>query len=304
MNTRLEKKLTTLCMGPKIEEGALTEIYKADYSELLSKTVAVKKMKKEFSHISDYAEILSAEANLLSKLSHPNLPLFLNYFTEEDEAYLVLEYIPGWNLREILNKHRRFKQQIPEWLILWIISTICQTLHYIHHAKTDEGLELEITHGDMNPKNILINQMGHLKLIDFSISQSIYGKLGENNRIGKGSISYMPHEQALHKSMDSRSDLFSLGVMFFELYTGAKPFQGQNKFEVEYNLLNQELSEQNLPEKMDKHLKSTLLKALSKDPSRRFQKASEFEKAVATFMHLKYPGLINDDIAQYLSSLS
>jgi serine/threonine-protein kinase len=161
---------------------------------------------------------------------------------------------------------------------------------------------MEIVHGDINPKNILMSSEGNLKLIDLGISQSQEHKMGQEDRVGRGSISYMAPEQASRKLMDSRSDLFSAGVILYELLIGEKPFQGKDRFEVEKNLFAKEISASSLPDKISPQLKPIIIKALRKKPDERYQNAVEMEKDLSLYVKLKYPGLVSADLAEYLTS--
>ncbi len=284
-----------------IGQGELTYIYKSKFP-LNGKTVALKKLKDEYLNEAKFVCTLDAEARILSQLHHPNILEFYDYISNEEAHYLALEYVEGWNLRHIIDQHQRHGLKMPLWLSIWIMKELCDTLYYLHNAQDEKEKSLQIVHGDINPKNILLSKTGYFKLIDFTISQSKEFKIGSEERIGKGTLSYMAPEQAFKQSMDSRSDLFSTGVVFYELLTGEKPFSGKDKFEVEKNLKSYEISPENLPQQIDPLLKTILVKSLDKNPQNRFQNTETFSEAITSFMKNNHLSVTKENVAQYLNS--
>lgn len=276
----------------KIGEGAVSEIFKAKGASQLQPVVALKRLKEEYSEDRHFQEMLEAEARLLARLGHPGLVQFYNFAPAGAQRGLIMEWVEGWNVKSILERHRERRQRVRTFLALWIAAALCHALHYLHL----QG----IVHADINPKNLMLTREGHFKLLDLGIAQGPEARFGEIERVGKGSISYMAPEQAQGTHLDEKSDLFSAGIVLYEMLCGKRPFQGKNRFEVEAELLGREIGPEQLPDRLDGRLKVILLKALQKDPARRFGSAAEFGKELSTFMNLRYPGLIPEDIADLL----
>jgi serine/threonine-protein kinase len=297
-----QKEVGPYILLEELAQGATTILYKARAPHFLGQTVVIKLLAEECAHDSECLEAMRVEAGLLSRLSHPNIIKILDYNFKQDTPYSVFEYVQGWNLRSVINQHGKNKMAVREWYSLSVILELCRALHYLHRETDPTGKSMEIVHGDINPKNILMSSEGNLKLIDLGISQSQEHKMGQEDRVGRGSISYMAPEQASRKLMDSRSDLFSAGVILYELLIGEKPFQGKDRFEVEKNLFAKEISASSLPDKISPQLKPIIIKALRKKPDERYQNAVEMEKDLSLYVKLKYPGLVSADLAEYLTS--
>lgn len=303
MPTEVENNLSSFVSQKEIAEGANTQLILASAKHLLDKKVVLKQLKPEYLHDPELVKSLELEAKILLNLSHPNVIEIYDYICSHSQQTLVLEYIEGWTLREIIKRHNEVEKKIPEWFILWFIVELYRTLECVHHSKNDKNEPLEITHHDINPKNLIVTREGNFKLIDFSIAQSRYGKAGQFPHIGKGSISYMAPEQILGKDMDLRTDLFSSGIVLFEMLFGKKPFEGTNQFEIRKRILHIEVTTNNTFRKLDEIIQEVVLKSLNKDPLKRYQSAAEMESELAPYFHLKYPGLISWDIAKYLENL-
>jgi len=205
----------------KIAEGALTTLYKAEHTAT-GRVVVVKALSGATSPTSSFAAQIDREASVLSSLSHPNVVLLIDFVTEP-KKYLVLEYVDGFELSEIISKLR----VLPTDFALAIAIGVARA---IGHAAL-RG----IVHRDIKPKNILLSRQGEVKLADFGIAQrerlpssneplaSTSGALGEQG-LAFGTPQYMSPEQILGDFIDVRSDLFSLGVVLYEMLSGTRPF--------------------------------------------------------------------------------
>ncbi len=260
----------------KIATGGMADIYLAEGE---GNKFVVKKLRKEFVHDQSFIHLLRSEVETLQKLCHPNILQAYKFISEGENHYAVLEYIEGKSLREILDEADEKKSPLPLPMILSITSQMAQALDALHHH--------HILHSDLNPRNVLIRKDGVVKLIDFSIAQTAENKLGATAGVGQGVIAYMSPEQANSEAIDSRSDIFSLGVLLHEMLTGEIPFAGKNRFEVYANLMHQEITLKTLPPSLDFKLKEILTHALAKKPEDRFQNMKEFEKALILYSQQK-----------------
>jgi hypothetical protein len=203
----------------EIGAGSLSTVYRA-VQEPLGREVAIKALKSSISTSSSFAAHLEREAHLLSELSHPNVALLHELVKTEASLYLVLEYVVGANLAELLERRSR----LPPELTAIIGAAIARGLEHAH----DRG----IVHRDVKPANILVSSRGEVKLIDFGIARRIR-RNGSDDQADEGSLAfgtpaYMSPEQILGDAVDARSDLFSLGVVMYQMLTGARPFQGDD----------------------------------------------------------------------------
>jgi hypothetical protein len=200
----------------ELGSGSLSTVYHAS-EEPLGREVAIKALKGSISTSSSFAAHLEREARMLSELSHPNIATLYELVKSNDELYLVLEYVPGPDLAVVLS---RLPKLSPEGAVI-IGAAIARGLEHAH----DRG----IVHRDVKPANVLVSSRGEVKLIDFGIAQRLRRTDGteanEEESLAFGTPAYMSPEQILGDTVDARSDLFSLGVVLYQMLTGARPFE-------------------------------------------------------------------------------
>ena len=166
------------------------------------------------------------EGRIVVQLTHGNIVPVFDMGEEGGEYFIAMEYIPGRDLREIIKRLQIDKKSIPAPLSLFIISEVCKGLAYAHRKVGEDGLSMGLVHRDVSPSNILISLEGDIKVIDFGIARAT-NKLSQtiSGRI-QGKFCYMSPEQASGKIVDARSDIFSVGVVLYEMLTGMRPFEG------------------------------------------------------------------------------
>jgi len=203
----------------EIGSGSLSTVYHA-VQEPLGREVAVKVLKPSISSTSSFALHLEREARMLSELSHPNVSMLHEFVKTDSQLYLVLEYIPGPDLAVLLARRPR----LPPETAAIIGAAIARGLEHAH----DRG----IVHRDVKPANVLISLRGEVKLIDFGIAhrtrRSAAGEAAEVESLAFGTPAYMSPEQILGDTADARSDLFSLGVVLYQMLSGTRPFENDD----------------------------------------------------------------------------
>jgi serine/threonine-protein kinase len=252
----------------KIGEGAMADIYKA-WDEKLGRIVALKLLLPYISSTGTqsmrlFRQRFIQEAQAASALDHPYIgKIFEIAETEGGETFIAMPYYEGESLGQKI-----FRGPLEANEALPITMKVAQALVKVH--------ENGIIHRDIKPANILVTTEGSVKLIDFGLA-----KLADAARITRpgttvGSLAYMSPEQATGDEIDERTDLWSLGVVLFEMLTGEPPFQGNDNREVLHNILHEEpLSTRVKPEDLTPELDSILRRALAKDRTRRYQSAGE-----------------------------
>jgi eukaryotic-like serine/threonine-protein kinase len=215
-----------------IGSGALSTIYKAVH-EPVGRVVAVKALKSQIAPSSSFGEQLEREAKILADLAHPNVVLLLDAGkTPAGRPFIVLEHVDGPSLQDLLAKSK--KKKLPADVALAIASGICAALEHVHGRG--------VVHRDVKPGNVLFTRAGGIKLIDFGIAQRPrIGSVSDAEGITAsghaapekdafGTPAYMSPEQVLGDFVDGRSDLFSLGVVLYEMLSGVRPFErGEDK---------------------------------------------------------------------------
>lgn len=235
--------------------GGMGTVYKARHVKL-NRTVALKFLKATLSKKPEFAERFLREARTMAQLDHPNIVRVYDFGESSGECFLAMEYVDGTNLRAILMNDGL---QSPE--TLRIIPKICEALEYAHK----EG----VVHRDIKPENILIDRLGHVKIADFGLAKlmsSDHWNLTETGQ-AMGTPHYMAPEQVRRTSdVDHRADIFSLGVVFYEMLTGELPL----------GAFRPPSSTSESPEALDE----VVMRTLEKDPGHRYQHASEMQSDV------------------------
>lgn len=249
----------------KIGSGGMATVYKAILKGPgnFKKQVAIKQIKKEYLANQQYSDLFIDEATLSAQLQHQNIVQIFDFFEAEETFNLVMEYLDGCSLDQLLLKNKT----IPKAITLLIIRSILRGMAHYNGRKSDLGEPLNIIHRDLNPKNILFSKTGDVKIGDFGIAtfsaqqhQTQFGEL-------RGTPAYMSPEQIkLLGSLDIRSDLFSLGLIFYTLLTGEHPFPGENQFQVQEGILSQDPDYKNI----DQKLRPIIKKLLQKDRKKRY----------------------------------
>lgn len=252
----------------KLGEGGMGAVYKG-VDTMLDREVAIKALKPELASQTSVVERFRTEAVTLAKLNHPNVATLYTMFRQGEELYMVLEFVRGETLDNILQ--RRGALPAAE-----AIPVFCQVLDGIDHAH-----ELGIVHRDIKPANMMLTEKGTLKVLDFGIARLLGS--ARMTRAGNiiGTLEYMAPEQVRGLETDGRSDLYALGMMLYEVLTGRLPFDTDNEFELmkaqtERTPPPPRTINPNIPEAVE----AAIMKAIEKDPDKRFQTGGEFREVL------------------------
>ncbi|MDD2700962.1 MAG: serine/threonine-protein kinase [Sideroxydans sp.] len=249
----------------ELGQGAMGVVYKAR-DPLIDREVAIKTINLSLAleEREEYEARFYQEAKAAGRLGHPNIVTIYDVGRAGDIAYIAMEYLHGRELRDILNENKT----LPVAQVLDIIIQVAQGLAYAH--------EHEIVHRDVKPSNVMIIRDGHVKITDFGIARMASAAVRTQTGMVLGSPKYMSPEQVLGKLTDQRSDIFSLGVMLYEMLTGQVPFIGENVNAIMYQTLNAIPSPpSNANPAVPEMLNYIVAKALAKDLDARYQNASE-----------------------------
>ena len=249
----------------ELGQGAMGVVYKAR-DPLIDREVAIKTINLSLAmeERDEYEARFYQEAKAAGRLSHPNIVTIYDVGRSEDIAYIAMEYLHGRELRDILNETKL----LPISEVLAIVIQVAQGLAYAH--------EHDIVHRDIKPSNVMIVRDSHAKITDFGIARMASAAVRTQTGMVLGSPKYMSPEQVLGKEIDRRSDIFSLGVMLYEMLTGQVPFIGENVNAIMYQTLNSipaapSSANPAVPEMLD----YILAKALAKDLDARYQNARD-----------------------------
>jgi serine/threonine protein kinase len=235
--------------------------------------MAVKILRSDLVESEEFLARFRHEAHAVSGLRHANIVQVFDFDMQDDYYYMVMELLEGDTLRALLNDYRVRKQRMPLAEIVRIMKDVLSGLSHAH----GEG----IIHRDIKPANIMLTKKGQAVLTDFGIAQIVGSTQHTVSGALMGTLNYMAPEQGLKGECDTRSDIYSLGIVLYEMLTGYTPFDADTPLAILMKHLNDPLP---LPTQVDPALPIALemivLKALAKDPDDRFQSAEEMSKAI------------------------
>jgi len=270
----------------------MAEIYRAKTFDDQGRVhmVAVKRILSHLSDNKEFVDMFIDEAKLVAGLTHPNIVQIFDLGKIEKSYYIAMEYVHGRDLRTILRSAREKGLRLPLDLSVLIVGRVCAALEYAHRARDDQGRAMRIVHRDVSPQNILISFEGDVKLTDFGIAKAATKATTTDSGALRGKLLYMSPEQAWGKPMDRRSDVFSLGIVFYEMVTDQKPFLGTTEMSIlemvrECRITAPSSFNPRLPEKIEK----VILKALERDPDERYQDAAEMTRDLERVLRERPP---------------
>jgi serine/threonine protein kinase len=249
----------------ELGQGAMGVVYKAT-DPLIDRIVAIKTITLSLAQEEreEYEGRFYQEAKAAGRLSHPNIVTIFDVGRSGDIAYIAMEFLQGRELRDILNDEKL----LPVDQVLDIVAQVALGLAYAH--------EHGIIHRDVKPSNIMVLRDGHAKITDFGIARMASAAVRTQTGMVLGSPKYMSPEQVMGKLTDQRSDIFSLGVMLYEMLTGQPPFTGENVNAIMYQTLNAiPQPPSSLNSAVPDMLNFIVAKALAKDIENRYQNARD-----------------------------
>ncbi|MBI2840203.1 MAG: TonB family protein [Acidobacteria bacterium] len=277
----------------KIATGGMAELFKAKRSgpEGFEKILAIKRILPHLSDNEEFVTMFIDEAKVAAQLNHPNIVHIYDLGKIEDSYFIAMEYVLGKDLRTLIKELDRHNRTLPYELAAYVGIKICEALEYAHR-KLDYGQKpLNIVHRDVSPQNILISYEGEVKLVDFGVAKAASKAHHTTHGALKGKILYMSPEQAWGKSIDHRSDLFSLGSVVFEMSTGRKLFLGDSEISTLEAVRNGKvIPPSTLKRDFPKPLEESIVKALKLKADDRYGSASEMQKALESCldsMHMR-----------------
>jgi len=247
--------------------GGMAQVYKA-YHPGLDRYVAIKVLRSDLVEETEFLSRFRREARAVAALRHPNIVHVYDFDVQDDLYYMVMELLEGDTLKAYLNAFRTRNERMPLGDLTRILSDVLAALSFAHA----EG----VIHRDLKPANILLTRHGQAVLTDFGIAQILGGTQYTVTGALMGTLSYMAPEQGRDGKCDARSDIYSLGIAFYEMLTGIVPFDADTPLAILLKHLNDPLR---LPRTIDDTIPEAyelvVLKALSKDPQERYQSADE-----------------------------
>ena len=256
-----------------IGEGGMANVYLA-YDTILDRNVAIKVLRGDLANDEKFVRRFQREALSASSLSHPNIVAMYDVGEDDGLYYIVMEYVEGKTLKQLLKK--RGSLTLSE-----AIDIMLQLTDGMAHAH-----DSYIVHRDLKPQNIMIQDDGQIKITDFGIAMALNStQLTQTNSV-MGSVHYLPPEQAAGKGATIKSDIYSMGIIFYELLTGELPFKGDSAVEIALKQMKEPLPDvHKLNNDIPQSIENIILKATAKNPKNRYDDAKSMHNDLLTALN-------------------
>lgn len=290
----------------RVGAGGMAEVWRATLpgASGVHKPCVVKRIRPELAADPEFVRMFVDEARISISLQHGNLVPILDFGEVDGSYYLAMEYVHGKDLRAVLDETRRRREIVPIEPATLIAIEVCRGLAYAHGKTSPDKHSLGLVHRDVSPSNILLSFEGDVKLSDFGIA-----KVHSRTRVTmatslKGKVPYMSPEQASGNRVDSRTDIWAVGVVLYEMLTGRRPFQGADRVATlglvrEGAFQPPRTHRPDLPTDLDEAIRV----ALAKDPADRFQEARAMQVVLTRFLGRYDSTITSVDLRTHLARL-
>lgn len=290
----------------KVATGGMAEVFKAkSFSHGgFEKLLVIKRILEHLSDNDEFVEMFIDEAKITVSLQHPNIVQIYDFGRISDNYYLSMECVEGKDVKGILRKLAQRRKLLPTEFAVYIAHEMAKGLHYAHAKADSEGKPLRIVHRDISPSNILVSYTGEVKIADFGIAKAESSAYDTKDGVLKGKFEYMSPEQAAGGDLDSRTDIFSAGIILHEMLTGRRLFKTDSDVKTlekikSVDIVPPSALNPNIPARLDE----IVMRALSQNVSDRFQDARELQQALLEFAYPATPDLTRESLSHFMQEL-
>ncbi|HEX8820098.1 MAG TPA: serine/threonine-protein kinase, partial [Archangium sp.] len=265
--------------------------------------VVIKRILPYLSEEPEFVQMFLDEARIAAQLHHPNVVQVFELGRIDESIFIAMEFVEGVDLRRILAEETKFSAAVSYAVAARICAQVAAGLDHAHNSKGVDGRPLGLIHRDVSPQNVMVGYDGSVKLVDFGIAKA--EALAERSKPGviKGKFLYLSPEQVMQERLDSRSDIFALGVMLYEVTTGRSPFARPTTEAILYAIRFETPSPPHLiRDDYPQELSRIVMKCLTKDRNQRYQRASAVQADLEALLE---SGTMrqSDDVAEYVARL-
>jgi len=291
----------------KLATGGMAEVFLARGSGAggIGKFFAVKRILPQYADSPEFIDMFKDEAKIAINLNHSNIVSIHEFGVEKGIFFLVMDYVEGRNLRQILNKMKKSSLQFSMDQIVYVAKEVAAGLDHAHRCiDGTTGKPLNITHRDMSPQNLMVSFEGEVKIVDFGIAKA-ESQL-ETTRAGtlKGKFGYMSPEQAEGQPVDLRTDIFSLGIVMWELLANDRLFVANNELNTLRKIRDCQIpSLRKINPNIHTELERIVQKALARDRNLRYQTAAALHRDLNRFLNRQYPDFSPQDFSVFTKSV-
>jgi serine/threonine-protein kinase len=264
----------------RLTVGGMAELYLAKQRgpSGFEKTVVVKRLLPSLAGEEQVVKMFVNEARIAARLNHPNIAQIYDLGVQGKDYFLAMEHVAGYNLAEVQGQAHAASQPLGPDLVTYVVSRICRGLQHAHDLKDSEGRHLGIVHRDVSPQNVIVSFAGEVKLVDFGIAKATALAAETQAGLLKGKYAYMSPEQCRNEPVDARSDLFSVGIILYELLCRRRLFRRQSEFATMRAVLEDPIPPPSaVADDVPDALEEVVMRALQRSPADRYPDAQSLE---------------------------
>jgi serine/threonine-protein kinase len=262
--------------------GGMAQIYlaKSFGAEGFVKPLVIKRLDPRLAKTPYFTRLFVSEAKLLVTLSHGNIVPVFDFGRVGEDLYMAMEYVRGASLSQVLQAARQAGQHLDVPLAAYIAAEICKGLDYAHRKADDAGRPAGIVHRDIKPRNVLVSYEGEVKIVDFGVAK--LASRMEGGGYLAGTLAYMSPEQAERQVVDPRTDIFSAGLVLYELITNDRAYAGQTP--VEILAAARRAAVPAIPDDVPQQIREIIRRATERDVTSRYASAHEMEQELGEYL--------------------
>jgi serine/threonine-protein kinase len=290
----------------ELAKGGMGAVYEALQlgAEGFEKRIALKIILEELTSDREFVEMFIGEAKLVADLIHENIVQIYQLGCVDSLYYMSLEFIDGITLEDFVLKHQDLQRTLPLELCLFIMSRTCRALEYAHTKLGRDGKPLGIVHRDVSPGNVMMTYGGVVKLTDFGIAKAKDLMRDQEGEVLLGKVRYMSPEQAKFLHTDGRSDVFSLGIILYEILSGQALFDEGDTLVTLESVVSRKIEPiRDVNPQVPEEIAVILDKALARDVNERYPTAGRMGYDLERYMYSNRFGPTNISLHRYLQSL-
>ncbi|MEZ4846021.1 MAG: serine/threonine-protein kinase [Bdellovibrionota bacterium] len=288
----------------RIAVGGMAEVFRAQTFGVhgFQRLLVIKRILPHLSKDEEFVDMFIDEAKIAVGLTHANICQVTDLGKIDDNYFIAMEYVNGKDLRAILKKCYAAKSPLGVEQSIYIASEMCKGLEHAHNRKDPiTGQLMSVIHRDVSPQNVMISYHGEVKIVDFGIAKTEYKIHRTQAGVLKGKFAYMSPEQSMGQELNVQTDIFSAGIILFEMLTNQRLFLGGTDFETLENIKKCEVpSVREINPKVSPELEEIVYKALAKDQSERYQSASQMQNALSKVLYTEFPHFTQEHLSKKL----
>jgi tRNA A-37 threonylcarbamoyl transferase component Bud32 len=284
---RRQASLNDYKLSHRIGAGGMAEVFVAEKMgpEGFHKKVAVKRILAHLSDDPSFRGMFLEEARIAAKLSHPNIVTVHELGETGGVFFIVMDYVGGVSLQWLIERRIERKEPLPAPLVAQIAIQVLDALAYAHALTDDRGKPLGLVHRDVTPQNIMLDDSGVVRLLDFGLAFAHDRSIHTEAKMLKGKVAYCAPEYASGEGLDGRCDLFALGIVMYQLVCGLRPFDGPTEIATLENIMaGRKKKPSQLVGDVAQSLELVILRALERDPDKRYPTAREMATALREYL--------------------